>query len=84
LIALPKDLQEVVRRAGDQPVHVTDVDTNAEYVVVPVKLFEAMAAGIPRKVLSKDEQVRLLVATGLRVGWDDPEMDIYNDVEPQP
>lgn len=84
MIALPKDLQDAVRRAGDQPVHVTDLDTNAEYVVVPVKLFEDLTAGIPQKVLSQAEQVKLLVATGLRVGWDDPELDVYNDVEPQP
>jgi hypothetical protein len=83
MIALPKDLPEAVRNAGDQPVHVTDLDTNAEYVVVPVKLFENLTAGIPQKVLSQAEQVKLLVAAGLKVGWDDPAMDIYNDLDPR-
>jgi len=83
MIALPKDLQDAVREAGDQPVHVTDIETNAEYVVVPMKVFQQLTAGVPRKVLSKEEQVKLLVATGVRAGWDDPELDIYNDVEPQ-
>ncbi|MDX1970470.1 MAG: hypothetical protein SFV23_25090 [Planctomycetaceae bacterium] len=84
MIALPKDLQDAIRQAGDQPVHVTDVETNAEYVVVPVKVFEFLTAGgNPQKALSKEEQVRLLVATGLRAGWDDPAMDVYNDLDPR-
>lgn len=81
MIALPKDLQDAVRQAGDGPVHVTDVETKAEYVVVPAKVYEQLTAGIPRKVLSKEEQIKLLVATGVRAGWNDPELDIYNDVE---
>jgi hypothetical protein len=83
MIALPKDLQDAVRQAGDKPVHVTDLETNAEYVVVPAKVFDELTACIPQKVLSKDEQIKLLVAAGLRAGWDDPTMDIYNDLDPR-
>jgi len=32
--------------------------------------------------LTNDEQQNLLIKAGLRSGWNDPEMDIYNDLDP--
>lgn len=32
--------------------------------------------------LSADEKTRLLIEAGKRAGWDDPEMDVYNDLVP--
>jgi hypothetical protein len=83
MIAMPKDLQEAVRRAGDQPVRLTDLETNAEYVVVPAKVFEGLTSGMAPQVLSREEQARILVAAGRKVGWDDPAMDVYNDLDPR-
>ena len=33
--------------------------------------------------LTDDEQQNLLIKAGLRAGWDDSEMDIYNDLDPR-
>ena len=33
--------------------------------------------------LTQEEQRALLVQFGIRAGWDDPEMDIYNDLDPR-
>jgi len=30
--------------------------------------------------LTSEEKTRLLIEAGKRAGWDDPEMDIYNDL----
>lgn len=32
--------------------------------------------------LSAEEKTRLLIEAGKRAGWDDPEMDFYNDLAP--
>lgn len=32
--------------------------------------------------LSAAEKTRLLIEAGKRAGWDDPEMDVYNDLIP--
>ena len=32
--------------------------------------------------LTIEEQRALLVQVGLSVGWDDPEMDVYNELDP--
>ena len=33
--------------------------------------------------LTAEERQTLLVQAGLRAGWDDSEMDIYNDLDPR-
>jgi hypothetical protein len=33
--------------------------------------------------LTQDEKRAVLVRAGLRAGWDDPEMDIYNELDPR-
>jgi hypothetical protein len=31
-------------------------------------------------LLTSDERRSVLIKAGLRAGWDDPEMDVYNDL----
>jgi RNA-binding protein YlmH len=33
--------------------------------------------------LSDSERQRVLIQAGLRAGWDDPEMDVYNSLDPR-
>lgn len=33
--------------------------------------------------LADEEKRALLIKAGLRAGWDDPEMDVYNDLDPR-
>ena len=33
--------------------------------------------------ITGEEQEALLVELGLSIGWDDPEMDIYNELDPR-
>ena len=33
--------------------------------------------------LVDEERRALLIKAGLRAGWDDPEMDVYNDLDPR-
>ena len=33
--------------------------------------------------LTNDQKRDLLIKAGLRAGWDDPEMDVYNDLDPR-
>jgi hypothetical protein len=34
-------------------------------------------------LLSSEERQQLLVQAGLRAEWDDPEMDVYNSLDPR-
>lgn len=84
MLTLPKDIQEAVRTSEDQPIRLTDPDTNAEYVLLPADLYDqARELFYEHSILSPDEKRALMLRAGLRAGWDDPEMDVYKDLDPR-
>lgn len=84
MIALSKEIQEAVQKSEDNLIRLIDPETNVEYVVLPAETFEQMRNGVyyDDSPLTEEEQNALLVEFGLRAGWDDPEMDVYNDLDP--
>ena len=60
---------------------VLDPLTNQIYVLVSEEAYERMQALLAPEHLPSIEQQALLSAAGLRAGWDDPEMDIYDREE---
>ena len=85
MIALSKEIQKAVRAAKEEPIRLVDPKTKAEYVMVPVETFERMRKGVyyDDGPITEEEQTALLVEMGLSIGWDDPEMDVYNDMVPR-
>jgi hypothetical protein len=84
MITLPKDIQEAVRTSEDQPIRLTDPETNSEYVLLPAGLYDQIRdLFYEHSTLTHDEQRALMRQAGLRAGWDDPEMDVYNDLDPR-
>ena len=85
MIALSKEIQEAVQKSEDNLIRLIDPETNVEYVVLPAETFEQMRNGVyyDDSPLTEEEQNALLVEFGLRAGWDDPEMDVYNDLDPR-
>ena len=58
-----------------------DPKTKKTYVLVSEEAYERMQALLAPERLSRAEQQALLHAAGLRAGWDDPEMAIYDREE---
>lgn len=64
-----------------EPVRVLAPEVGSECVVVRADVFDRL-----KNILYDDtpfsagEKSRLLIEAGLRAGWDDPEMDVYNDL----
>lgn len=85
MIALSKEIQEAVQKSEDNLIRLIDPETNVEYVVLPVETFERMRNGVyyDDGPITEEERRALLIQAGLRAGWDDPEMDIYNDLDPR-
>jgi hypothetical protein len=65
---------------------VIDPDTQQRYVLVPEDVYERMEAILVPGRLTAAEQQIALHAAGLRAGWDDPAMDVYDreDAKHQP
>lgn len=84
MITLPKDIQKTVRTSEDQPIRLTDPETNNEYVLLPADLYDQKRELFcEHPTLTQDEKRALMLQAGLRAGWDDPEMDVYNDLDPR-
>lgn len=84
MIALPQEIRDVMRAAHGSPVRLTDPETQSEYVVVSADVFDRVRAIVyDDGPLTIDEQTETLRQAGLRAGWEDPEMDIYNDLDPR-
>ena len=61
---------------------VIDPETLTKYVLVKEDVYERLEALLVPDRLTVSEQQAALQAAGLRAGWDDPEMDVYDREEP--
>jgi hypothetical protein len=76
------ELTEEQRKELDEPVpRVTDPKTKKTYVLMSEESYERIQALLAPERLPQSEQQALLRAAGLRAGWDDPEMDVYDREE---
>jgi hypothetical protein len=53
------------------------------YVVVKAAAYERLLSVLTTDPLSIDEQKAMIAHIGKRVGWDDPRMDVYNELDPR-
>ena len=84
MIAISEELRQAVQDSKDNLVRLVDPETNAEYVVLSAETFAQMQEKLyDDGPLTPDERRSLLVQAGLRAGWDDPEMDVYNELDPR-
>ncbi len=85
MISLPNELRDAVAAAGDGPVRLTDPETRAEYVVLPAERYDRLLGpiGYDDGPLTPEERHFLIRQAGERAGWDDPEMDIYDELDPR-
>jgi hypothetical protein len=60
---------------------VFDPQTRTTYVLVREEVYERLEALLVPDRLTLSEQQVALHAAGLRAGWDDPEMDVYDREE---
>ena len=69
------------RQAIESNGHVA-IDDGA-YVVVKAAVYERLRSLLVAGPLSIEEQRAMIAQVGKRAGWDDPRMDVYNDLDPR-
>lgn len=76
------ELTEEQRRELEADVpRVLDPETRKTYVLLSEEVYERVQALLVPERLSPAEQQSLLHIAGLRAGWDDPAMDVYDQEE---
>ena len=83
MLTMPSELVSVVR-GRHETVRLADPETNSEYIVVPARVYEQLRgllgtgrAPFPRRTTPAARP------GGAAAGWDDPEMDVYNELDPR-
>jgi hypothetical protein len=77
------EIRKALEEAGEQPLEIIDLETQQHYVLLKADVFDRIHLLLQGGPLSKEEQRFLLEQAGRRAGWDDPEMDVYDDFPPQ-
>jgi hypothetical protein len=85
MLTIPKELQQAVRASQGSPLRLTDPETHSEYVLLQAETYDQIHELLlkDQTSLTTDERRTLLIKAGLRAGWDDPEFDVYNDLDPR-
>jgi hypothetical protein len=80
MTTITPEIRRVIELAGDQPVQLTDPETNSVYVILRAELYEQMCAS--RDEVDIRDAYPLMDGIAAREGWDDPSMDVYNEYQP--
>jgi hypothetical protein len=72
-----------MQREQDTPVRVSDPAQQASFVLVKAELYERFKSLFEEDPVSHEERLFQLQQFGRRAGWDDPAMDIYDDLDPR-
>ncbi len=71
----------LVHKAG-QPVTVEDDQTHLQYVLLPLNVYQRVRAIFGDDSFDvADEAISAQSAVAGAAGWDDPEMDVYDDYD---
>jgi hypothetical protein len=80
--SITSEIRHAIELAGDQPVELTDPLTHEAYILLRKDIYSQLNESFRKRAgsLSLDEQRAILSHVGKRAGWDDPAMDVYDDL----
>ncbi|MEX2288204.1 MAG: hypothetical protein WD648_14005 [Planctomycetaceae bacterium] len=82
-MALTDEQREAIKRG--EAVHVTDPQTQLECVLVRADIFDRVRTLlVDDRPLTQEEKLAAIQAAGLRAGWDDPALDVYEQYRKNP
>ena len=81
---LTEEQRQVLHGAADRvPITVLDPTTNLSYVLVREDLYNRFKSLFEEDPITSNERLFHLQQCGRRAGWEDPEMDVYDDLDPR-
>ncbi|WP_254511016.1 hypothetical protein [Anatilimnocola floriformis] len=82
-IQLTDDQWASIKQDGNYPVHVSVPVDQAAFVLLPADVYERFKSLFEADPPSAQERQQHLQQFGRRAGWDDPAMNIYDDLDPR-
>ena len=85
MIELTLEQRQAVAQPAENPPRAVDPDTRTTYVLIREEVYnrvKALFVGEDDNQLLRDMYPHIMAVFG-RAGWDDPAMDVYNDLDPR-
>jgi hypothetical protein len=82
-IRLTEEQWANVVEGTEVPVRVSDPAESAVFVLVSANVYERFKSLFEEDPVTEQERLFQLEQFGKRAGWDDPEMDVYDDLDPR-
>jgi hypothetical protein len=82
-IRLTEDQWANVVHSSEVPVRVGDPAESAVFVLVSADVYERFKSLFEEDPITQQERLFQLQQFGNRAGWDDPGMDVYDDLDPR-
>jgi hypothetical protein len=81
-IKLPDDLRHAIETEGGSPVHLVDLPTNMRYALMRADQYELLSGLFAEgEEFDVRELYPHMAKSAASAGWDDPDMDVYNDYD---
>ena len=79
---IPDDLRQAIENEGGSPLHLVDAATNAHYVLMRADQYEILSGLLAEgQKFDVRELYPLMAKSAASAGWDDPDLDAYNDYD---
>ena len=84
MIELTLEQRNAVAQDLDAPPLVLDPNTNTKYVLIRAEVFDRIRQlfDLDESQFTRDLAPHVMEVFG-RAGWDDPAMDVYNELDPR-
>lgn len=85
MIELTLEQRQAVTSQGEVPPRAIDPDTRTTYVLIKEELYDRVKSLLVQEgndTFVGDMYPHVMEVFG-RAGWDDPAMDVYNDLDPR-
>jgi hypothetical protein len=80
MATITPEIRQAIEQAGEQPVRLSDPETNLFYMIVRAEVYERMSELCAD--IDIPDAYPLMNEVAASEGWDEPSMDIYNEHQP--
>lgn len=82
-ILLTNDQWASAQHGSEAPLRVSDPSQSEQFVLVRADVYERFKSLFESDPVTGQERAFHLQEFGKRAGWDDPAMDVYDDLDPR-
>ena len=82
-IQLTKEQCASLAQEGESPLWVIAPTNGARFILLKEEVYERVKSLFEEDPITEQERLFQLEQFGKRAGWDDPERDIYNELDPR-